>query len=107
MKTEERRAFIINFLYYAIWLMIAFVILRYGLPMLTPFVAAFVIAYLLNTPICFAAKRLRLPRKAMAIFAVLLFYCTVGSLIALLFIKLFSSGRVLFSNFTGYLQPLH
>ena len=43
MKTEERRAFIINFLYYAIWLAIAFVILRYGLPMLTPFVAAFVI----------------------------------------------------------------
>ena len=110
MKTEERRAFIINFLYYAIWLMIAFVILRYGLPMLTPFVAAFVIAYLLNTPICFAAKRLRLPRKAMAIFAVLLFYCTVGSLIALLFIKLFSSGRVLFSNlpaiYSHYIEPV-
>lgn len=110
MKTEERRAFIIKFLYYAIWLVIAFVILRYGLPMLTPFVAAFVIAYLLNTPICFAAKRLRLPRKAMAIFAVLLFYCTVGSLIALLFIKLFSSGRVLFSNlpaiYSHYIEPV-
>ena len=110
MKIEERKSFIINFFYYAIWLAIAFVILGYCLPMLTPFATAFVIAYLLNRPICFAASRLHLPRKAVAILTVLLFYCTVGSLIALLFIKLFSSGRVLFLNlpaiYAHYIEPV-
>ena len=72
MKTEERKVFIINCMYFAILLAAAFAILKYGLPMVTPFVTAFVIAYLLKGPICFLSGRLHLNQKVTAILLVLL-----------------------------------
>ena len=44
MKTEARKIFIINCMYFTILLLAAFVLLKYGLPMVAPFVTAFVIA---------------------------------------------------------------
>ena len=79
MKTEARRIFIINCMYFTILLLAAFVLLKYGLPMVAPFVTAFVIAYLLRRPICFASGRLHINRRVMAILMVLLFY-SVASL---------------------------
>ena len=73
MKTEKRRAFIIHFAYFSILFLMAFVVLKYGLSMLSPFVAAFLIAWVLNGPIGFVSKRLRLSWKAAAILVVLLF----------------------------------
>ncbi|ANU50663.1 sporulation integral membrane protein YtvI [Enterocloster clostridioformis] len=78
MKTEARKIFIINCMYFTILLLAAFVLLKYGLPMVAPFVTAFVIAYLLRRPICFASGRLRMNRRVMAILMVLLFYSVAG-----------------------------
>ena len=47
-KTELRKAFIINFLYFAIILVIAAVLLKFALPLLAPFVIGFLIAYCLR-----------------------------------------------------------
>ena len=47
IKMEKKKAFLINFLYYALLLCAAFVVLKYGLPLLAPFVIAFILAYLL------------------------------------------------------------
>ena len=82
---EKRRAFLINFTYFAVIAALAFVLLRYGVSMLAPFVIAFVIAYLLKAPISFLSRKLKLSRRLAAILAVLLFYVTIGSLIGLLF----------------------
>lgn len=78
VKTEARKIFIINCMYFTILLLAAFVLLKYGLPMVAPFVTAFVIAYLLRRPICFASGRLRMNRRVMAILMVLLFYSVAG-----------------------------
>ena len=40
MKTEARKIFIINCMYFTILLAAAFVLLKYGLPMVAPFVTA-------------------------------------------------------------------
>ena len=85
---EKRRAFLINFTYFAVIAALAFVLLRYGVSMLAPFVIAFVIAYLLKAPISFLSRKLKLSRRLAAILAVLLFYVTIGSLIGLLSVKL-------------------
>lgn len=85
-------------MYFAILLAAAFAILKYGLPMVTPFVTAFVIAYLLKGPICFLSGRLHLNQKVTAILLVLLFYSTAGLLITLLCIKMFSQGKALIVN---------
>jgi len=84
---EKRGAFLINFAYFAVITAVAFVLLRYGVSMLAPFVIAFVIAYLLKKPISFFRRKGKLPHKLAAIFVVLLFYVTVGTLITLLGIR--------------------
>ena len=60
MKTEKRREFVIHFMYFMILFLMAFAVIKYGMSMLSPFVAAFLIAWVLKGPIGFVSKRLRL-----------------------------------------------
>lgn len=87
---EKRRAFLLNFAYYAVYIAIAYVVLRYGFKYVAPFAIAFIVAFLLKRPISFFSRKLKVPRKPVALLTVLLFYLTVGSLITLLGIKLVS-----------------
>ena len=95
MNQEKRKRFLINVAYFAVILSGVYVLLKYGLPMVTPFVIGFVIASVLIRPIRWLTKNLRLPWKLSAMVVILLFYGTVGTLIALLGIKLFSTGAAL------------
>ena len=87
MKTEKRKAFLINFAYIGVILLLAFALLRYALPTLAPFVIAVVIAYILKRPIRFLEEQLRFPDKLAAIFVVLLFYAAAGLLLTLAGVK--------------------
>ena len=100
MKTEERKVFIINCMYFAILLAAAFAILKYGLPMVTPFVTAFVIAYLLKGPICFLSGRLHLAKAWCNIQA-----CLSSSVILHCLLSLFTSFR--WHKYMHYLSTLH
>ncbi len=95
METERKRGFIINVIYYAIMVAIFSVLVKYALPMLAPFVIAFVIAYILRGPTSWTSKRLGLKYKATALLMVLLFYCTVGLLIAFLAVRAFAGIRAI------------
>ena len=97
MRTEKRRSFIINFTYWVLLVVIALLLTRYALPMLAPFVIGSVIAYMLRRPTQYAARRLKLPYKPMALLAVLLFYATVGLLTVVLVLKAFSGAQMLVS----------
>lgn len=90
MTIEKRKKFIVNFLFFAIWALIAFVVLRYGVTALAPFVLAIVISYILKRPIQFLMRKLRLPRRWAAILVVLLFYSTVGIIVSIAFIRALS-----------------
>ena len=87
---ERQRKFIINFLYFAIILGVVFLFVRFLLPLLAPFVLGLLIAYALQKPTCFLTRKTRAPRKLMAALMVLVFYGTVGVLVALASIKTFS-----------------
>lgn len=110
METEKRRAFIINFFYFAILLTLAFVVLKYGLPLISPFVIAFFIAYVLKRPICFLADKLPIHRKLAALVMVLLFYSIVVTLLILLGAKAFSGLQYLIMNlprlYTTHVGPM-
>lgn len=84
---EKRRAFIINFVYFAIILFVSIAVIKYGLPMISPFVIAFVIASLLRKPIRFLADAFRISDKWVAILMVLLVYSTIGFLLSLVSVK--------------------
>ena len=98
MKIEKRSHFLINFAYFAVILLLAIAAFKYGIPLLAPFVIAFVIAYALKHPVRFLHRKLHLPQKLAALLCIILFYCTVGALIALLSIKLVSATITLVSS---------
>lgn len=89
---EKRRKFIINFLYFTIILGVGFLLIKFGLPLLAPFVIGFLIAYLLKHPIAFLAAKTKVPQKAAAVFLVLVFYATIGMLLVMGSIKAFSAA---------------
>ena len=92
MNLDKKRSFIINVLYFGLMVVIVFVLLKYAVPLLAPFLIGFAIAYLLKRPIRFVSTRLKANRKLVAILMVLLFYCTIGLLIVLLSIKAFTAA---------------
>lgn len=109
MDTEKQKRFLIRFAYFAVLFLCAFVLLRFALPPLAPFAAAFVIAYLLRRPIRFLQRTLYLPGKLSAILAVLLFYGIVGVLLAFLGIRALSGLAALVKNlptiYATHMQP--
>ena len=87
---EKRKTLIINFLYFAIIIAIAYFVLEFAFTLLLPFVAALFIAYILRHPIRFLAAKTKLPKKLAAVLVVLLFYGTIGMLIVMGSIRAFS-----------------
>lgn len=110
MKIEKRLRFIINVAYFAILAAAAFLLLRYGLPALMPFVLAFLLAYCLKRPIRFLAEKLRLGRRAAAPLTVLLFYGTIGLFLAFLSVRAISGVSQFIVNLPGlyaeYAEPV-
>ncbi len=110
METERKRAFIINFFYMAILVSVAAAAVKWLLPMLTPFVLAFVFAYVLRGPTRFVSQKLQMKERTVALALVLLFYCTVGLLIGLLAIRAASEIRqlveILPSLYNDWLAPI-
>jgi len=88
----KRKKFIVNVIYVMLLILIVYVVLKYALGLVSPFLFAFVIAYLLKKPTRYLSSKLKLPYKPIALIQVLLFYCTIGVLISLLGVKLVSSG---------------
>ena len=90
MDIEKKRAFIIRFFYYAIMATVAVAVIKWGLPMLSPFVLGFIVAYMLRWPTRYLTNRFGLPHKPVALGLVLLFYSTIGLLLAFLAVRAFS-----------------
>ncbi len=73
-RIEKMRAFIIQFAFYCILLLLIFVTLKYLFPLLSPFVTAFVIAFLLKPVIHYIHKHTGLKRRTAAILSLCAFY---------------------------------
>ena len=105
--TDKRRKFIINVAYWAIIAGITYLIFRYLLNLLLPFVIALLVAWLLR-PLS-RLYRQRAPRVASAliIVTVLLFYLLLGFLAMLLLVDLLTSMAEYFGRLpTLYTQTI-
>ena len=106
---EKYRKFLITFAYYAVIAALAFVVIRYALPMLAPFVIGAVIAYFLRFPIRFLHRKAKLPYKGAAIITVLLFFGIIGVALGLAGIKainwLVSAINLLPTMYTTHALP--
>lgn len=87
-KIERRRRFLINTAFFAVIAAIAYVLLKYALPVIMPFFIAFIISAILQPVIDFLRKRVKLGQKGAASIVVVLFLCTIGVLLVCIIIKL-------------------
>lgn len=68
-----------------------YIIAKYGLPLLSPFVLGFVFAYILQRPIRLLSANIDASRKLIAVLTTTTFFGTIGLLIALMGINIVSS----------------
>ena len=98
MVSEKRKSFLVNFAYFAVIIGLAVLLVGGVLPMATPFVIGFFVAYILQRPVRFIERKVPLPHKLIALLTVLVFYATVGVLISLLGVRIVSAGIGFLSN---------
>lgn len=91
MEYEKRRKFIINFVYLAIIAFIVFIVIKYGIGLITPFIFAFLISYFIRRPAKFISDKLKIPYKLVALLLVFVFYCAVLLLLSMIGVKIVSS----------------
>ena len=77
IEIEKKRSFIINFAYFLIIAAIVFALVKYALPLLAPFVIAFIVAALLQKPARFMARKLPIKKKLAGLLSAILFFAVV------------------------------
>ena len=102
-KYTQKKMFLINTLYICVILILAYVFFKYGVNIISPFLFAFIIAYILKQPAKFLSAKTKIPIKPVSILLVVLFYSTIGVIFALLGIKAIS----MISNFSSSLPALY
>jgi sporulation integral membrane protein YtvI len=101
-RTQKRKAFIINLLYWAAILAILYGVLHYVIGWLLPLLIGFLVARLLNPLIRGIVRKTRIPRKPLAFIFVLLFLAIVGTPLTFLLINLFHIIQEQVTNFGDY-----
>ncbi len=85
---DKKKKFIVNTMYIVLIVLIVYILFKYVLGIVSPFLLALGIAYMLRKPSRFVANKLKLPRKLVSIIFVLLFYSTIGIVLSLAGIKI-------------------
>ncbi|SHJ54235.1 sporulation integral membrane protein YtvI [Parasporobacterium paucivorans] len=88
MEQEKKKKVIVNSIYYAILLFLAYLLLHYALPFFTPFILAFIVVWILRRPSVFLAKKVHLSDKPVSVIVVAVFYIIVISVTFLLGAKI-------------------
>ncbi|QIB70369.1 sporulation integral membrane protein YtvI [Aminipila butyrica] len=88
----RKKSFIVNVVYIMLIALLVYISLKYVFNLISPFLFAFGIAYLLKTPAKKLSALTRIPVRWISIALVTLFYCTIGLLLVLLGVKLIATA---------------
>lgn len=105
-KAEFRRKKIINIVYYAIVLGLAYLFLKYCFSMFAPFLFAFFIAVIVQRPTNFITRKTKIKKGITATILVLLLYLIIAALISLIGVKLVDGIKSLVSFITEKLSDI-
>ncbi|MDO4566577.1 MAG: sporulation integral membrane protein YtvI [Oscillospiraceae bacterium] len=92
-RTEKRRRFIINAVYVAIVLLIIFLVFRYAINIIMPFVLAFLVASIARPLIALLEKKARFPRALATVLVVVIFYLLLAAALTFLSARVFVLAR--------------
>ncbi len=97
-KTEKRRRFIINFVYFVIILCLAYLFLEYAVVWVMPFIIGLLIALALRPFVAMVSNVTKLSRRISAFLVVLLCYGLVGFLLWQLGSYLVQEAKIFFAD---------
>lgn len=102
MNLDEKKKFIINFMYLAVWFAISYAILKLAAGYLLPFIIGLIIAYCVQRPSVFIANKTKLTKNiCAAILSVFVFILAIV-LLSLLVWLLYSQLNNLIRHFSHY-----
>ena len=105
MTKERMTQFLIQFAYGAVILGLVFLGFKYVLPLLMPFLLAYLFSLLLHKPTDYLSKRLKIGRRLVAAVLVTLFYLLLAVLALLVGSELFTFARDAVSRFNTVIIP--
>ena len=88
MELEKKRAFIIHFLYCFICIGLIYCALQYVLPLVAPFLLAFLLASLIHRPAAFLSQKWNVHYKLVSLVLLTIFYGCIGLLLSYLGMRL-------------------
>ena len=99
-KTQARLGKLVDIVYYLLLLAGFYLFLKYAFALVFPFLFAFFIAVILQRPINFAQRKIKLKKGFTSAALVLLFYLLLVVVVVLIGARLWSAAK----GFTGYLS---
>lgn len=98
LRVEHRRAFLINFVFFALIIAIGYVVLKFLFWPLFPFLMAFVLAMAFQRPVHFVERKLKIGRGFPSVLLVLLILTVVLGVLTLLGALLVNQTRALLGS---------
>ncbi|MCL1952860.1 MAG: AI-2E family transporter, partial [Oscillospiraceae bacterium] len=99
-KTRARLGRLVDIVYYLLILAGFYLFMKYAFTLLLPFVFAFCIAVILQRPVNYAQRKIKLKKGFTSAALVLLFYLLIVLIIALIGARIWIAAK----DFTGYLS---
>ena len=110
VKDVFRKRFIINTAYFGLLLAIGYVFLKFLFPLVSPFLVAFIIAFLLRKPSVLISRHTKTPQKLVSFVLVIAFFAIVGSALAFAGVKIIGAITQLITMlpelYEGTVSPL-
>ncbi len=100
---EKKLSFIINFFYFALWVVAIFVGVKYLIPGFLPFCLGFAISYILRPTVSFLNNKLHLPKSLASVLTVIGFYAVGGAVIWIFLMYMVAQ----FASIADYLPTLY
>lgn len=104
MNMEFKSKFVINAFFYGMIALAAVAVYKYILPILTPFIIGFIVAWLVQLPLKKLSKKYPKWRRPLAVLLGIAFYLAVGGLLILLGVKLYSQIAELVLSLPGLFE---
>lgn len=98
MNLEKRKAFILSVIYIAIILGLGYIIIKYLLPLLMPFIIGLVIAVIFRRLIDYIEKKTRIKRSFVSIIILIIFYGVLVLILSIIGAKVFTFLKDVFGQ---------
>ncbi|MDD4112931.1 MAG: sporulation integral membrane protein YtvI [Herbinix sp.] len=98
MNLEKRKAFILNVIYIILILGLGYIVIKYLLPLLMPFIIGLIIAVLFRRIIDFIDKKTRIKRSIIAILILIIFYGVLVLILSVIGAKVFTFVKDVFGQ---------